>query len=170
MNASNHGRLRQRARWQASMSLLLFTTASATGVVEGNIQGWKNPYVAPAQDAAKCSATQQEQTRCERELGDDSSRFLQELARQVSARIPQQQRGPFLEAEKYWLRFRDASCRYEKVLARAPELELAACLNSYNLARIQVLSKFLYCLSGSGRCSSDYTLYLIEVWQLDPSG
>jgi hypothetical protein len=151
------------------LAALLVNTANATEIVSGNIQGWKNSYQEPSSDDSVCSKNESAAVKCAIAAQKHSGSFLAELREKIAVKLSAKQQPLFRKAEKQWDVFRNSSCDFEAAdVAQAVSLTQNSCINAYNLSRIELLSKFHYCLSG-GKCSSDFSLFLIAAWQRQSS-
>ena len=140
-------------------------TNPLTVVADELISGWTNLYVEP-KAGKNCDANELTLAECERKKMEHSSKYLAALSAKVvkALPLPDESAGLFQKANALWLRFRDASCKFESAGAagNSSSFRYAACVHSYNKSRIELLSKYHYCLT-DGECASDLQLYYL-VW------
>ncbi len=117
--------------------------------------------VAPgrARAAACDGATQAELTSCAEARRAAADKRLNEAYAQVVARLAgpddQRQRDALREAERTWIGFRDAECRFEEAGSYGGSIhpmELADCAAGLSDARATTLARMAACHAQDGSC------------------
>lgn len=137
--------------------LVFFISFSAHS--EELIKGWVPTYVEPIYTVS-CDKDVHEMALCAEKAMDHSGKFLKELIKAIAKIIPEEQSTVFNKSNDLWFQFRDASCEFDAATAggNSKNMRFRACVHSYNKARIDLLDKYRYCISG-GDCPNDLHLY-----------
>jgi uncharacterized protein YecT (DUF1311 family) len=141
----------------------VLATDPAVVVAEELVSGWSNLYAEP-KAGKNCDANEGTLAECEKKKMEHSSKYLAALNGKIAKALPADSAKLFQRASALWLQFRDASCQYDAAGAagNSRDFRYAACAHSYNKSRIELLSKYAYCLDG-GECAEDLQLYYL-VW------
>lgn len=113
--------------------------------------------VAPswARDCANAD-TQTEMNRCAYEEYERADAALNGVYRALMGRLDDQRRQRLIEAERAWLKYRDAHCRSETTQSEGGSIHpllYDSCLTEVTAARTKELQASLDCELGRGTCN-----------------
>jgi uncharacterized protein YecT (DUF1311 family) len=159
----NHLGLVSRVRTAAlaALIILMASVAPASARAASGVLGWSSMYVEPP--AGKlCDQDAGTMAKCAGGKMQHSERFLESLISELRTRVDESQVKPFMDANASWFHFRDASCRFDSVLAggSSQAMRYGECVHAYNVQRIHLLEQYLYCVGG-GECPNDMHLYYL---------
>jgi uncharacterized protein YecT (DUF1311 family) len=140
---------------------LVTVVAPALADAASGVLGWRSKYVEPAQGNV-CDQDARMMAQCAGRKMRHSEKFLRSLISELRTQIDESQLKPFVDANASWFRFRDASCRFDSVLAggSSQPMRYGECVHTYNVGRIHLLEQYHYCVTG-GNCPNDMHLYYL---------
>lgn len=148
-------------RLKNSIFFCFFSLLSLSCLGEELVKGWTSTYSEPNL-GTNCDVDTNEAAKCMDRISAYSNKFLKEITDNIGKSISKDQLEPFNESNQYWYRFRDASCEFDvaDTGGTSKRIRFKDCIHSYNKRRIDLLSKYLYCIRG-GDCPNDLRLYYL---------